>query len=170
MKPLVKKIIVAINGSQSSVRAAMYGILMAKQYSCEIKVLFVVDVETIKFLVSSKFFIQEEKESYTDALRRDGKTYLDYVEQLAVSKGIKIESELREGSVWAEVIKAADEYSADLILVGGHEKNGDILGSLYSGGSRKSVAATARSEIVNYANCPVLVVHKPEIEALFKIS
>ena len=170
MKPLVKKVLVAINGSQSSVRAAMYGILMAKQYSCEMKVIFVVDTETIKFLVSSKFFISEERDSYTESLRADGKTYLNYVLKLANSKEIQIETELREGSVWAEVIKAAEEYSADIILLGGHENKNDVLRSVDTGYIRKSVVATARSEIVNYADCPVLVVNKPEIEALFKIS
>ncbi|MBQ1629757.1 MAG: universal stress protein [Treponema sp.] len=170
MKTLVKKILVAVNGSQSSVRAAMYGILMAKQYSCLMKVVFVVDTETIKFLVSSNFFIPEERDSYTESLRADGKTYLNYVHKLANSKGIQIETELREGSVWAEVIKASEEYSADMILLGGHENKNDVLRSIDNSYIRKSVVASARSEIVNYAPCPVLVVNKQDIEALFKIS
>ncbi|MCR5494143.1 MAG: universal stress protein [Treponema sp.] len=166
-KSLLKKIIVSVNGSQSSIHAAMYGIILAKQYGFSLKVVFVVDTATIKFLFNSKFFVPEERDSYTEALRKDGNTYLAYVEKLAVSKGVKIESELREGSVCLEIIKAADEYNADLILIGGKESKGKTLPFAES---NRNIVATAREEIVNFAHCPVLVIHKPEIEALFKIS
>lgn len=165
--PLLKKIIVAINGSESSVQAAMYAIMLAKQYSLALKAVYVADTDTVKFLTSSKLLVTEEKESYENDLKRDGKTYLEYVKNLAKSKGIEIETELRQGSVWAEIIKAADEVSADMILLGGHESKDRL--KVIESRARRSVAATARSEIVNYAHCPVLVIHKPQIEALFKI-
>ncbi len=165
--PLLKKIIVAINGSESSVQAAMYAIMLAKQYSLALKAVYVADTDTVKFLTSSKLLVTEEKESYENDLKRDGKTYLEYVKNLAKSKGIEIETELRQGSVWAEIIKAADEVSADMILLGGHESKDRL--KVIESRTRRSVAATARSEIVNYAHCPVLVIHKPQIEALFKI-
>lgn len=165
--PLLKKIIVAINGSDSSMQAAMYGIMMAKQYSLALKVVYVVDTATLKFLTSSKFLVSEEEDSYEMDLRHDGNTYLEYVQNLAKSKGLEIQTELRSGSVWAEVIKAADEFSADMILIGVHESK-DKLKAIETAPHR-SVAATARSEIVTYAHCPVLVIHKPQLEALFKI-
>ena len=99
--PLLKKIIVAINGSESSVQAAMYAIMLSKQYSLALKAVYVVDTATIKFLTNSKFLVSEEKDSYESDLKRDGKTYLEYVKNLAKSKGMEIETELREGSVWA---------------------------------------------------------------------
>lgn len=165
--PLLKKIIVAINGSESSVQAAMYAVMLAKQYSLALRAVYVVDTATIKFLTSSKFLVSEEKDSYETDLRRDGKTYLEYVKNLAKSKGMEIETELREGSVWAEIIKTADDFSADMILLGGHETKDKL--KIIESQPHRSAAATARSEIVNYAHCPVLVIHKPQIEALFKI-
>ena len=81
--PLLKKIIVAINGSESSVQAAMYAVMLAKQYSLALRAVYVVDTATIKFLTSSKFLVSEEKDSYETDLRRDGKTYLEYVKNLA---------------------------------------------------------------------------------------
>lgn len=165
--PLLKNIIVAVNGSESSMQAAMYAIMMAKQYSLNLKAVYVVDTATLKFLTSSNFLVSEEKDSYEADLRHDGKTYLEYVKNLAKSKGLEIQTELRDGSVWAEIIKAADEFSADMILLGGHETK-DKFKAMETAPHR-SVAATARSEIVNYAHCPVLVIHKPKIDALFKI-
>lgn len=166
-KALLKNIIVSINGSQSSIHAAMYGIMLAKQYGCTLKIIFVVDTATIKFLMASKFFVPEERDSYVEALRKDGRTYLDYVEKLASSKGVKIQTELLEGSVCTSVIKAADDFKADMLLIGGKENKSNITPFSES---RKNIVATAREEIMNFAHCPVLVIHKPEIEALFKIS
>ncbi len=164
---LLKKVIVAINGSQSSIQAAMYAIMLAKQYSLALKAVFVVDTDTIKFLSNSKFLVSEEKESYESDLAKDGKTYLDYVKNLASSKGVEMETELRTGSVWGEVIRAADEYAADLILIGGHESKDKL--KVLEAHVQRSTAAIVRSEIMNYAHCPVLVIHKPQIESLFKI-
>lgn len=165
--PLLKNILVAINGSQSSVHAAMYAIMLAKQYSLNMKAVYVVDTATLKFLTTSKFLVSEEKESYEAELKRDGRTYIEYIRNLARSKGLEIETELREGSVWSEIINASDEMNADMILIGGHESKGKI--EAVENQPHRSVAATARSEIVKYAHCPVLVIHKPQIEALFKI-
>lgn len=166
---LLNRILVAINGSQSSVQAAMYGIMLAKQYSLELKAVYVVDTATIKFLTSQKFLVTEEKNSFENDLKRDGNTYLEYIRNLAKSKGVKIEVELREGSVWAEIVEAASQWESDMILIGGHEAKDKLVKSVDKEPCR-SVAATTRSSIVSYAHCPVLVIHKPEIEALFKIS
>ncbi|MBQ1949888.1 MAG: universal stress protein [Treponema sp.] len=166
-KSLLKNIIISINGSQSSIHAAMYGIMLAKQYEAALKVVFVVDTATIKFLLNSKFFVPEERDSYTEALRKDGRTYLDYVKKLASSKGVELQTELLEGSVCTEVIKAADDFKSDMLIIGGKEGKG---AQLPFPESRRNLVTTAREEIVNFAHCPVLVIHKPEIEALFKIS
>ena len=49
-KPFLKKILVAINGTHSSVLAAMYGIILAKQYQLKMKVVFVVRALLCKLL------------------------------------------------------------------------------------------------------------------------
>ncbi|WP_287048077.1 universal stress protein, partial [Treponema sp.] len=108
-----------------------------------------------------------EKDAYKNDLKKDGQNYLDYVVNLARTKGVKIEPELREGSVSSEVITAADEFGSDLILVGGHNDPGSYI---QGNQTKKSSAVTVRNEIVNYAHCPVLVVHKQDVEELFKIS
>lgn len=165
--PLLNNIIVAINGSESSVKAAMYAIMMTRQYSLNLKFVYVVDTETIKFLSASKFLVAEESSAYEEDLNRSGKVYLDYVKDLAFSKGVSCETELRSGSVWAEVIKAADEYNADMILLGGHENKTGIPET--STLMRRSTYARSRTEIVTSAHCPVLVIHKPDLDKLFKI-
>ena len=166
MKPVLKNIVVAVNGSESSVHAAMYGIILAKQLSLNMKAVFVTDAAAVKFLANSRVFTAEERDSYLSDLDADGKKYLAYVSDLAKSKGLTIQTEIRSGSVWAETIHAADEFKADMILIGG----GSAAPSYVSDNAyRTNIHTTARMEIATFASCPVLVVHKERVEDLFKI-
>ena len=82
-KSFFKKIVVAINGKQSSIQTAMYAVMMAKIYNIEIRFVFVIDTATIKFLSINKLIISDDLESRLEA---DGKRYLEYVEMLASSR------------------------------------------------------------------------------------
>ena len=167
MKSIVKNIVVAISGSKASVQAAMYGIILAKQHELNMKAVFVIDSAAVKFLTNSRVFTAAERDSYLNDLNADGKKYLDYVTELAGSKGLKIETEIRSGSVWAEVLHAADDFKADMILLGGavSGKASYVPDNEY----RRNIQTTAGTEIVTYANCPVLVIHKENIAELFKL-
>ena len=160
---LVKNIVVAVNGSQSSIHAAMYGIILAKQLKLNLKFVYVVDTATIKYLTMNRFLLSEERIDFEEKLKIDGTHYLDYVERLAVSKGLEVEKELRSGGVFTEIIKAAEEYDADLILLGGTEK--DAARTDY----RKPVLSRDQNEVLANSKCPVLIVQKEGIEAEFKI-
>lgn len=159
-KDFFKKIIVAINGSESSIHAAMYGIMMAKSYNLKLKAVYVVDTATIKFLSLNKFLIDEEKNDYEEQLTRDGTNYLKYIERLALTKGLKIETELLSGGVYSEIIHAADKYQADLLLLGGNESEPGKVSS--------NKVSEAEKQILLSSHVPVLVVQKPEIDKLFK--
>ncbi|MCI6257871.1 MAG: universal stress protein [Treponema sp.] len=161
IKPLVKNVLVAVNGSEASIHALMYGIILAKQQHINLKAVFVVDTATLKQLTLTKFFVADESENYEENLITDGKRCLQYAADLAKQKGVRIETEVRKGAVWAEVIKSADEYKSDLILIGGKEyRSYDSL--------RHNMVSVARSEIIASAHCSVLVVREPELENLFK--
>ena len=161
IKPLVKNVLVAVHGSEASIHALMYGIILAKQQHINLKAVFVVDTATLKQLTLTKFFVADESENYEENLITDGKRCLQYAADLAKQKGVRIETEVRKGAVWAEVIKSADEYKSDLILIGGKEyRSYDSL--------RHNMVSVARSEIIASAHCSVLVVREPELENLFK--
>ena len=159
IKPLFNSILVVINGSEASIQAAQYGILMARLYRCDMKAIYVVDTATLKELTISKFFVAEESLDYENSLTEDGKRYLSYVENLAKSKGIKIETELRKGSVWSEVVGYAEDTKTDLILLGEHQHKE----------AKDSITSTYK-EIISHAGCSVLVVRKNNIEQLYKMA
>ena len=166
IKPLFQKIVVAINGSDQSLHAAMYAILLAKQYKCSLKAVYVVDTATLKFLSMSKFFLKTESQKYEENLLDDGKKYLEQIVTFAKIKGVKVETELRKGSPWSEILHAADDFDADLILLGGKEH----LASSLSSEVARDRASSTNMDIIGSARCNVLVVRQKDIEKLFKIG
>ncbi len=160
IKPLFQKLLILVNGSQESVNAAQYGILMSKLYRCSIKVVYVVDTATLKQLTLSKIFLTEESSEYEESLKADGMRYLEYVTELAKAKGVTIETELRFGAVWSETVSAADEYCANLILIGGAEN---------TDGGHEVLRETYRL-IMQNTPCSVLLVEEKQIEQLYKLA
>lgn len=161
IRPLYRNVLILINGSESSIQAAKYGILMSKLYRCNLKVLYVVDTATLKQLMLNKFFVAEESKEYEASLTLDGKKYLQYVEDLAKSKGVKIETEIKNGSVWSETVSMAESMEADLILLGGFDSNTR---------DQKDILSTSYREILINAPCSVQLVREKMIDQLYKLA
>jgi len=160
-KGFLKKVLLAVNGSESSIHAAMYAIMLASSYKIDLKALYVVDSATIKNLGRKNILIYEEALQFEQDLITEGNGCLDYIKGLAGAKGLHIETELRSGKVFKEIIKAAKEYETDLIILGGEEKKErDYITS-------RNVISEHRNEILSLAECPVLVVNEPDIQAEF---
>ena len=56
IKPLFQNILVLITGSEASVNAAKYAVLMAKLYRCRVHAVYVVDTATIKTLTLNRTY------------------------------------------------------------------------------------------------------------------
>jgi nucleotide-binding universal stress UspA family protein len=158
MKPLFSNIVVAITGSDASILAAKYAIVMAKVYKCRLSAIYVVDTATIRQLTLSKIFIQEESLDYERSLEANGERYLSFVEELARAKGVKVEREIRRGAVYTEILAAAADRRADLIVLGGWEKDR----------SPRDIISHSHREIMVNAKCTVLLAKEPTIDQIYK--
>jgi nucleotide-binding universal stress UspA family protein len=158
IKPLISNIVVAINGSDASILAAKYAIVMAKAYRCRLSAVYVVDTATLRQLTLSKIFIQEESQEYEKSLKANGERYLSFVEELALAKGIKIEREIRQGAVYTEILSVAEDKKADLIILGGWEKDRNP----------RDIFSHSHREIMINAKCTVLLAKEPGIDMLYK--
>jgi nucleotide-binding universal stress UspA family protein len=158
IKPLLSNLVVAVSGSEASISAAKYAILMAKQYRCRLCAVYVVDTATIRQLTISKIFIQEESQDYERSLELNGERYLSFVEELARAKGVKVERVIRKGAVYTEILTVADEKKADLIILGGWEKDR----------SARDIISHAHREIMVGAKCSVYLVKEPMVDQLYK--
>ncbi|MCL2130754.1 MAG: universal stress protein [Treponema sp.] len=160
IKPLFSNVVVAISGSDASILAAKYAIVMAKAYRCHLTAVYVVDTATIKQLTLSRIFIQEESQDYQNSLEANGERYLTFVEELALAKGVKIDREIRRGAIYSEIIAAADEKKADLIILGGWEKDR----------SPKDIISHSHREIMMNSKCSVFLVKEPDIDRIYKMA
>ena len=158
MKALFQTVVVAVSGSEASICAAKYGIAMAKLYRSRLVAVYVVDTATLRELLLSKIFVEDESLEYEKSLRENGQRYLNYVEELSQKKGVAVEKLLRRGAVSTEIIHAAEESEADLILLGGFEEKGGVRDAL----SRQ------HREILNHAKCSILVVKEPDVDFLYR--
>lgn len=158
MKGLLQTVVVAVSGSEASINASKYGILLAKLYRARLIAVYVVDTATLKELLLSKIFVEDESAEYEKNLEDNGGRYLNYIEELAQKKGVTVEKILRRGSVSTEVIRLAEEKDADLILLGGWEEKG--------GG--RDVLSRQHREILLNAPVSILVVKESDIDFLYR--
>jgi len=161
IKPLFQNLLVVVNGTEASINAVKYAILMSKLYHCHVSALYVVDTATIKQLALNRIFIEEECRDYEQSLEENGKRYLSYVEELGKSKGVRIEIELRRGAIWSEVIATADSKHIDAILMGGYQKDAP---------DEKEIVSTTFRSVLLHARCSVIVVKEKMIEQLYKLA
>ena len=165
-KEFFKKVLVAINGSESSIRAAMYGIMLARTYNLELKFVYVIDSATINYLGMNQILAKDEQVDYKVDLCYEGQNHLEYAASLAGSKGVSAQTELKDGHVVTEILKVAKEFEADLILIGStSKKRGESL-------IKRNVHSSHQSDIIDNSKIPVLVVQSQEkdnIETKFKV-
>jgi len=159
-KPLFSNIVVAISGSDASILAAKYAIVMAKSYHCNLSAVYVVDTATIRQLALSKIFIQEESVEYEKSLETNGERYLAFVDELAKAKNVKIEREIRKGTVSTEILNVADDKKADVIVLGGWEKDR----------SSRDIISHSHREIMFNAKCSVFLVKEPNVDRIYKLA
>jgi len=158
MKNIVENVLVAISGSESSINGAKYAIMYCKAFNHDLSVVYVIDTSTLKELLISKIFIEEESSQFENNLEANGKRYLDYVEELAKSKGVKINKILKRGGVVNMILEAADETESDLIILGGWQPNR----------ATKDLISRAHLDLLMDSNRSILVVKDRDIENIFK--
>jgi nucleotide-binding universal stress UspA family protein len=118
MKSPLSRILVYIDGSDESITAAQYAILLAASNHAELRALYVVNTRALNDLLKSRIFIESEQEEYQADLESDSERYLNHVEKLAARKGIPITLTKRSGSIYQEIKKEIEENGVDLLVLG----------------------------------------------------
>jgi nucleotide-binding universal stress UspA family protein len=149
MGGLIKKILIATDGSSCSRKAANYGIDLAKVLGAQLLVVYVVDITslcTVDQCISTR---TPEVEARTLLMGR-GESATRFVGDLAAREGLHVERFIREGRPAEEIIKLATEQNVDLI----------VMGSLGLTGLKKYLLCSTADKVVRHSRVPVMIVRK----------
>lgn len=157
MKQIMSTIIVAVSGSESSINALKYAIIMAKTYKVELYAVSVADTSTLNDLLLSKILIEDETNVFKNTIESNSVRYLNFAVELARSKGVELKKILKRGNVTSMILEASSECKANLLVLGGWETNRSIT----------DIISRSHIEVMTDARIPVLVVKDPDIEKEF---
>lgn len=141
----LKKILVPVDFSDCSKKALAYAIPFAKQFNAE---LILIHVIRLYPPISEMGPVEVESEE-------DARHELESV-KIKVGAGIRSTTVLRRGEAYAEIVDAASEFDADLIILSTHGRCG----------LARVVKGSTAEQVVRHAHCPVLVVREREHEFL----
>lgn len=147
---MIKKILVAFDGSQSADRALDFALDLAEKYSAEIMILNVFDVPNPSLVMRGMVFAPESTEKYIEELRGShGKILLEaFKKSKKFSPKIKVSKKLLEGRPADKIVETAREEGFDLI----------VLGSRGLGGIKEVFLGSVSDRVADEAPCPVLIV------------
>ena len=113
----IKKILVYIDGTESSITAAQYAVCLASFFRAELIALYVVNTRAIEDLLKARIFLEDEQIEYEHDIEADAERYLNHVDDLAVKKGITVIKRSAKGSIHSEIINTIKE-GVDLLVIG----------------------------------------------------
>lgn len=116
---VIKKVMIATDGSINTEKAVITGIEIAK--SMEAKLYTIHVVPQIHAPVAKGGGLSKAREEH---VRSDGEKAIDHVEELAKKAGLEVEKKLVEGNPGNEIIRFAQENDIDLIVMGRLGKSG----------------------------------------------
>lgn len=146
-------IMVAIDGSETSMRAAEYAVAMTKNIKnkqTQLIGITILDLGRLSysFFVAAPSYGSKELEEK----RQEAKMWLNRVDQLSKENSVpQFKSEIIEdvvSRIGGAIVKYAENEKVDLIVVGTRGRS-----SL-----RRMLIGSVASDILHYAHCPVMIV------------
>jgi nucleotide-binding universal stress UspA family protein len=141
------KILVAVDGSETSMDAADHAIDLAKMYNAELTALTVSHISLSSYgLAAPPDAIKQRKEKH----EIESKRWFDELNQSARRNNIQFKTELIDSqmSIEGAIVEYAEENGIDLI----------ILGTRGRSGIKKLLLGSVASGVISYATCAIMVV------------
>ena len=142
----IKKIVLPIDGSDSSFQAARYAARLAKLDGAEISCIHVIEIPTYGLYGNFAATVP----TYYDEITKTAEKWFDQVRDLVRNEGTKVNAEtiMNATSVPDSIVNHAVKIGADVIVMGTRGRTG----------VKKFLLGSVASAVVSHAHCPVLVV------------
>lgn len=138
----MKRILVTHDGSKASEKALKKAVDIASKFESSITVLSVIPDFYLTELSDS------DREHISKAMTEETQHAMEKIRSSLAGKSIDAKIILRQGDPSEKILETAKKMKVDLIVTGSHGRHG----------ARKFLLGSVSSRIVDYANCPVLVV------------
>ncbi|HEY82539.1 MAG TPA: universal stress protein [Dehalococcoidia bacterium] len=116
-------------------------------------ILFQVITSLAHYVIAGEASVQVPyTEEEIEQIKKKAREYLNQAGERLKSKGVKVKTKVATGKAAEEIIKAADEFKADLIAMSTHGRSG--LSRLTFG--------SVTDKVLRTGNVPVLVVRAPK--------
>jgi nucleotide-binding universal stress UspA family protein len=145
----IKRILVAVDGSNPSFNASNFAIDLAKRFDAQLVVLHVIDPKYRELEIAISPRPGRFKE-FEKKVLKDAEKIVDTVRQKAVKMNVNVKSDAIHGftSIFKDVVDYAKVNGVDVI----------VIGSRGMTGFKKLLVGSVASGVVTYSDCPVIVV------------
>lgn len=148
----IERVLVLVDGTEESITAAQYAILLAGASGAELYGAYVINTRALNDLLKSRIFVEAEEQEYEQDLHSDADRYLKHVGNMAEDKGVPITTLTASGSVHQEVVKMVREHEVDLL----------VIGELAHAKSRRDEFYNESERAMRSVGCSVLIVKDQE--------
>ena len=114
----IKKIMVYVDGTEQSVTAAQYAICLASSSGAELIAYYVINTRAVEDLLKARIFLKDEQVEYEHDMEADAERYLNYINELAMKKGVSVIKKRSRGSVHKEIVESVEADEVDLLVIG----------------------------------------------------
>ena len=136
------KILIAVDSSEFSMRAAKKGFKLAHQLNATVALLFVVDTSKTIANIDAGIYPQE----IMFVLKKEAEQTMDELAEMY--DGDSVMKFMPEGSPTKDIIKTAEAWGADLIVMGTHGRTGLL----------HLLVGSVAEHVIRHSNIPVMVV------------
>jgi len=146
----IKRILVAVDGSDNATRAANEAITFAEKFNAELVVCHAIQTPFYSLTQDGLTVPANVLENYIAASRADAKNMVDKVVKMAEAAHVATTTVILENtlSIVEAIVGLAANRNIDLIVMGTRGRTG----------FKKLLMGSVSSGVTNHAQCPVLVV------------
>ncbi len=144
---MFKRIMVATDGSLTSVRTAELAVSLARQAQGTIAAIYVVDISRLAQLPGYTTF-PGLSGRLMDLMLKEGDEATSEIEEMASNAGVPFEKIVAEGNPSEEILKQSQEAGVDLL----------VMGSIGRSGLEKIMLGSVAEKVVRHSRIPVLIV------------
>jgi nucleotide-binding universal stress UspA family protein len=153
----IRKILVAVDGSNPSFNASTYAIDLAKRNEAELIVLYIVSpapygqLEYANIPYNQLEYANIGRMEEIETIEKErAQQEVDKVKQMAIENKVSVKTDvlIKYTSVVKEIVEYAEKKKVEMI----------VIGSRGMTGFKKLLLGSVASGVVTYSHCPVLVV------------